>query len=137
MILDEPTNHMDIIGKETLEKMLKHYTGTLLFVSHDRYFVKQVASSVLVFEDDDVMLYPHGYVSYLERVAKNQAGEKRAATKAKNERKSFTTPAKEKARREARIKKLEALLAECEETIAALQAEISSDEIASDYIRLT
>ena len=96
LILDEPTNHMDIIGKETLEKMLKHYTGTLLFVSHDRYFVKQVASSVLVFEDDDVMLYPHGYVSYLERVAKNQAGEKRAATKAKNERKSFTTPAKEK-----------------------------------------
>lgn len=137
LILDEPTNHMDIIGKETLEKMLKHYTGTLLFVSHDRYFVKQVASSVLVFEDDDVMLYPQGYVSYLERVAKNQAGEKRAATKAKNERKSFTTPAKEKARREARIKKLEALLAECEETIAALQAEISSDEIASDYIRLT
>ena len=66
LILDEPTNHMDIIGKETLEKILKKYTGTILFVSHDRYFIKQAATSVLVFEEDGVRLYPHGYEYYLE-----------------------------------------------------------------------
>ena len=70
LILDEPTNHMDIIGKETLEKILQDYTGTLLFVSHDRYFVKQVASSVLVFESGNVSLYPYGYEYYLEKSEK-------------------------------------------------------------------
>lgn len=139
LIFDEPTNHMDIIGKETLEKILKEYTGTLLFVSHDRYFIKQVASSVLVFEDDDVTLYPFGYEYYLEQAAKKATEEKATVIKDKTEkkRKGYTTPAKEKARREARIKKLEKLLAECDEKIASLEAEIASDEVASDYVRLT
>ena len=51
LVLDEPTNHMDIVGKETLESMLKDYKGTLIFVSHDRYFVKKVATQLLVFEE--------------------------------------------------------------------------------------
>lgn len=55
MILDEPTNHMDIPAKETLESAFKAYTGTMLFVSHDRYFIKQVADAILVFEKDKVM----------------------------------------------------------------------------------
>ena len=55
MILDEPTNHMDIPAKETLESAFKAYTGTMLFVSHDRYFIKQVADAILVFENDKVM----------------------------------------------------------------------------------
>ena len=137
IILDEPTNHMDIIGKETLEKMLKDYMGTLLFVSHDRYFVKQVASSILVFEGDNVELYPYGYEYYLEQAAKKSADEKVTVIKEKKEKKSYTTPAKEKAKREARIKKLEALLAECDEKIAILQAEVESDGVVSDYVRLT
>lgn len=137
LILDEPTNHMDIIGKETLEKILMNYTGTLLFVSHDRYFVKQVASSVLVFENDSVELYRHGYEYYLEQTAKRAAGQDAAITKGKKEKKSYTTPAREKARREARIKKLEENLSQCDEIIARLKAEIESDEVASDYIRLT
>ena len=137
LILDEPTNHMDIIGKETLERMLREYTGTVLFVSHDRYFVKQVASSILVFEDDNVTLYPYGYEYYLEQAAKKPADEKPAAIKEKKGKKRYITPAKEKARREARINKLEALLAECDEKIAKLQSELESDDVVSDYVRLT
>ena len=137
LILDEPTNHMDIIGKETLEKMLKDYTGTLLFVSHDRYFVKQVAQSVLVFEEDNVQLYPYGYEYYLEQAAKRAENGKVVITREKREKKSYTTPAKEKARREARIKKLEALVSECEEKIAELQGLLASEAVMSDYIRLT
>ena len=49
LVLDEPTNHMDIVGKETLESMLKDFSGTLIFVSHDRYFVRKVANRLLVF----------------------------------------------------------------------------------------
>ena len=51
LILDEPTNHMDIIGRETLEQMLKGFSGSVLFVSHDRYFVSQIADSLLIFEE--------------------------------------------------------------------------------------
>ena len=67
MVLDEPTNHMDIPAKETLESAFKAYKGTLLFVSHDRYFVSQVAESLLVITRDNVMYYPFGYEHYLKR----------------------------------------------------------------------
>ena len=137
LILDEPTNHMDIISKETLEKKLKDYTGTLLFVSHDRYFIKQIATSVFVFEDDDTKLYPYGYEYYMEQAAKKTIEQKPSVIKEKKEKKGYTTPAKEKARREARIKKLEENLAECDEKIAKLKSEINSDEVVSDYLRLT
>lgn len=68
LVLDEPTNHMDIVGKETLESMLKDYKGTLIFVSHDRYFVKKVATQLLVFEDGTTNLYPFGYEQYQEKL---------------------------------------------------------------------
>ena len=68
LVLDEPTNHMDIVGKETLESMLKDYKGTLIFVSHDRYFVKKVATQLLVFEDGTTNLYQFGYEQYQERL---------------------------------------------------------------------
>lgn len=68
LVLDEPTNHMDIVGKETLESMLKDYKGTLIFVSHDRYFVKKLATQLLVFEDGTTNLYPFGYEQYQEKL---------------------------------------------------------------------
>lgn len=68
LVLDEPTNHMDIVGKETLESMLKDYKGTLIFVSHDRYFVKKVATQLLVFEDCTTNLYQFGYEQYQEKL---------------------------------------------------------------------
>ena len=79
LILDEPTNHMDIVGKETLVAMLKDFNGSVLFVSHDRYFVSQIADSLLIFEEDStdpgasdsrnntffqVQYYPYSYEQY-------------------------------------------------------------------------
>lgn len=68
MVLDEPTNHMDIPAKETFESAFKAYRGTLLFVSHDRYFIKEVADAILLFGDDSIRYYPFGYEHYLTRL---------------------------------------------------------------------
>ncbi len=70
LILDEPTNHMDIQAKETLESAFQAYGGTILFVSHDRYFLRQVADSLLLFEEGRALYYPFGYEHYLERLCK-------------------------------------------------------------------
>ena len=67
LLLDEPTNHMDIRAKETLESAFRAYKGTMLFVSHDRYFIKQVADAILVFQGQKVMYYPFGYEHYLKK----------------------------------------------------------------------
>lgn len=68
LLLDEPTNHMDIVGKEHLEDILSQYEGTIIFVSHDRYFVRKIATDLLVFDDDGVNYYPFGYDEYLRTV---------------------------------------------------------------------
>lgn len=70
LVLDEPTNHMDVQAKETLESAFQAYKGTILFVSHDRYFIRQVAQSVLIFEGNGPMYYPFGYEHYLEKKQK-------------------------------------------------------------------
>ena len=66
LILDEPTNNLDIVSKEALEKALQNYDGTILFVSHDRYFIKQVATSCLVVSDGKVTYYEDGYKDYID-----------------------------------------------------------------------
>ncbi len=77
MFLDEPTNHLDIVGKEKLENALREYPGSALFVSHDRYFVKQIADALIVFDENGVKYYDYGYEDYLnsknkEVVVKNK-----------------------------------------------------------------
>lgn len=67
LLLDEPTNHMDIVGKESLENMLKEYKGTLIFVSHDRYFVNKIADSLLIFEKNKVTYFNGTYVEYMQK----------------------------------------------------------------------
>ncbi len=74
LILDEPTNHMDIIGKEALEQMLKEYTGTVLFVSHDRYFISRIATGILEFSQEGVYQYKMGYEDYLAQKQKEADG---------------------------------------------------------------
>lgn len=74
-LLDEPTNHMDIPARETLESAFRAYTGTLLFVSHDRYFIQQVAEALLIFDEHSVLYYPFGYAHYAEHCRKYAAGE--------------------------------------------------------------
>ena len=74
LLLDEPTNHMDMQAKETLESAFAAYTGTILFVSHDRYFIRQVADALLIFEGESVLYYPFGYEHYREKCRQNRMG---------------------------------------------------------------
>ncbi len=76
LLLDEPTNHMDIPARETFEAAFKAYTGTVLFISHDRYLTAQLADAILVIDGHSVMYYPFGYEHYLER---SKEGENPAA----------------------------------------------------------
>ena len=78
LILDEPTNHMDIVGKDALEKMLNEYEGTVLFVSHDRYFISRVATGILEFSSEEsikgnVKQYKMSYELYLEEKERERA----------------------------------------------------------------
>jgi ATP-binding cassette subfamily F protein 3 len=68
LILDEPTNHMDIANKEYLEELLKNYKGTLLFVSHDRYFIKKCADSLIVFDNNACTYLNYGYDKYIKNI---------------------------------------------------------------------
>ena len=157
LILDEPTNHMDIVGKETLESMLKDFTGTLIFVSHDRYFVKKVATQLLVFEDGTTNLYKFGYEEYQEKLDR-EAQENDAAGKAKQifggvisvngassekessgvaPKKTYNNPGKERAKLEKKVKKAEEDLALKEEQLELLKAELVKPEYQSSYSKLT
>lgn len=137
LILDEPTNHMDIIGKETLEEMLTAYKGTILFVSHDRYFVKKIATSILNFNEGSTEFYKFNYDEFLNFKAKEIKNETVVCDEKPQQKKTFTTPLKEKS-------KCEKALLKCEETIAKLESEIDDinaklllEENISDYVKLT
>ena len=67
LILDEPTNHLDILSKEKLEDILTNYPGTILFVSHDRYFIKKISDSILDFSNNKVVYYDYSYEDYLRK----------------------------------------------------------------------
>ncbi len=139
LILDEPTNHMDILGKETLESMLTEYEGTLLFVSHDRYFVKKVAHQILSFENGTTKLYKFGYDEFLENANKptiETEAEERIEVKSAP-KKTFTTPLKEKARRERALKKCEEQIAALEAKFDELQSELNNESNQSDYVKLS
>lgn len=81
LILDEPTNNLDIISKEALEDSLKQYDGTILFVSHDRYFIKEIATSCLVIDKDKVTYYPDGYKDYIDVKKKEEIKEEKKIEK--------------------------------------------------------
>ena len=135
LILDEPTNHMDIVGKETLEEMLMNFSGTVLFVSHDRYFIGKISDSLLVFEKDAVSYYPYGYTQYIEGKKESPSEEKPQEVQSK-QKKSYTTPLKEKSKYERAIAKAEEKISLLEEKIDGLKAELGWDENATDYLKL-
>lgn len=139
LILDEPTNHMDIVGKETLENMLTDYSGTLLFVSHDRYFVKKVAQHLLSFEDGKTHWYEYGYDEYIEEKSKTSDPviEEAVLSPIPKQKKTYTTPGKEKAKRERALKKAEDLVLSLEARLEELNLEIKKEENISDYVKLT
>ena len=137
LILDEPTNHMDIIGKETLEEMLSNFSGTLLFVSHDRYFIQKIAKTVLEFKKDGVKLHPFGYEQYINSQKEKTDVLPEPKQKSEGKKKGFTTPAKEKSKRERAIKKAEEKISLLEEQISEVKTELNLTENLSDYIVLS
>ena len=135
LILDEPTNHMDIVGKESLENMLKEYKETLIFVSHDRFFVNKIADSILSFEGGKAIYYPYGYEYYLEK--RNEISEENIyEKKEKTVKQAYINPLKEKDKLERKIKKLEEAISKKEEEVSNLQNELTKEEIYSDYIKV-
>ncbi len=144
LILDEPTNHMDIPGKEALEKMLQSYTGTVLFVSHDRYFIREVATGILDFANGEVRQYSFGYDEYLqekekrstvsaaENVSKNHA----AASAVSGTSAELKNPGKFRARIERKIEKIQGQIAESEAQTDLLRKQLEDPALASDFEKL-
>ena len=137
LILDEPTNHMDIISKETLEDILASYSGTLIFVSHDRYFVKKLADRLITFENDGATVWDFGYDEYMLRQEKQQTAPTQEIKQEKKEKKSYTTPLKEKQKREKALKKAEEKINELETRLDQLKHEQQLPENLADYQKLS
>ncbi len=137
LILDEPTNHMDIISKETLEDILASYSGTLIFVSHDRYFVKKLADRLITFENDGATVWDFGYDEYMLRQEKQQTEPTQEIKQEKKEKKTYTTPLKEKQKREKALKKAEEKITELEAKLDQLKTQQSLPENLADYQKLS
>lgn len=122
LILDEPTNHLDIYSKEKLEEILRVYPGTILFVSHDRYFIKKIADAIIDFDDHNTY-YDYGYEDYLE----------------KRKEKELSTPVLEKVTMKKDKKKhinhseaLDKKIRELEKQIDEAKAKLFLEEVYSD-----
>ncbi len=136
LVLDEPTNHMDIVGKESLELLLKEYTGTILFVSHDRFFVNKIADSLLVFTKLGVKYYDKTYSEY-ELEKQEEVEEKVVEQKKEKNTNNLYLQQKEQARKDARIKKIEREIDELEKQVAQLKEELQKEENYTDYEKLS
>ena len=148
LILDEPTNHMDIVGKESLENILKEYTGTLIFVSHDRYFVNKLADCILEFENGNVTFYHKNYQEYLEYKEKYEdtteelqnvnTTERKTNFNEKNKKKENNSYfiEKERNRIQNKMNKIEREINEKEKEVQEIEKEMTKEEICSDYIKL-
>lgn len=134
LILDEPTNHMDIIGKETLEKLLMDFSGTVIVVSHDRYLINRVAKSLIVFENGGVRYFDGTFDEYEER-EKETAGEvaKKKPEKTKKTGGERYVESKEEARRKHRVEFLEKKITALEEELSRAQAKLDDETVNTDY----
>lgn len=143
MLLDEPTNHLDLPMKEVLEESLDSYTGTLLFVSHDRYFLKRLATRLLELTPEGIILHPYGFEQYLEEKAKAAA----AAAAFAAQQQAAAAPAKQtshrsKAQRSAdaarrnRMRELEAEIEQLDNVIAELEEQLALPEVCADYQKM-
>lgn len=134
LILDEPTNHMDIIGKETLEKLLMDFSGTVIVVSHDRYLINRVAKSLIVFENGGVRYFDGTFDEYEERekeTAEEVAKEKPEKTKKTGGERYVES--KEEARRKHRVEFLEKKITALEEELSRVQAKLDDETVNTDY----
>ncbi|MDO4902660.1 MAG: ABC-F family ATP-binding cassette domain-containing protein [Limosilactobacillus sp.] len=143
LILDEPTNHLDIDSREVLESAINEFPGTVLFVSHDRYFINQVATDILYMRKDGITHYEGDYDDYLAEVAKNAPAETETATAkpAVSQAKKSYQESKEQQRARRKIQRevdrLEEEMGALEEKKSAIEAEMSQPEVATDIGKLT
>lgn len=146
LLLDEPTNHMDIIGKEALENILKEYKGTLIFVSHDRYFVNKIANKILEFKKGKVTFFDGSYKEFQEYKEKqedditksninNQSTDTKDTRENKNSKNQYLLN-KENNKRKNKMNKLEKEIEEKEAKIKSIEAEMKIEENYSDYEKL-
>lgn len=134
LILDEPTNHMDIIGKETLEKLLMDFSGTVIVVSHDRYLINRVAKSLIVFENGGVRYFDGTFDEYEER--EKETAEEVAKEKPEKIKKTGGeryVESKEEARRKHRVEFLEKKITALEEELSRAQAKLDDETVNTDY----
>lgn len=134
LILDEPTNHMDIIGKETLEKLLMDFSGTVIVVSHDRYLINRVAKSLIVFENGGVRYFDGTFDEYEEKekeIAEEVAKEKPEKTKKTGGERYVES--KEEARRKHRVEFLEKKITALEEELSLARAKLDDETVNTDY----
>lgn len=149
LILDEPTNHLDLYSKEVLEAALIDYEGTLLFISHDRYFLNKMAERILELSADGIESYLGNYDDYLEKKRElaelaeerqaEQTGRKTAPAAAPD--KSGDYEAEKQAKRDERnrqrkIEQLEREIAGREETVAALERQLAEPDVYNDYVKV-
>ena len=131
LILDEPTNHLDIASKEILEDALIHFTGTVLFISHDRYFINKVATRIVEFTPHSLINFDGNYDHYLSVIHEKKEVEKKVPL----------TYLEQKARTQNlrklqnNVKKLEDEISKLEAKMEKLQKEQMSEEVLNDYIR--
>ena len=147
LLLDEPTNHMDIIGKESLEEILTNYEGTIIFVSHDRYFVNKLADCILDFEKSKVTFFEGTYEEYLLNKEKQETKiyenemqiNKEITVNNKLEdstNKNEYLKSKQNKKIKNKITKIENDIEEKEEQIKSLKGEMLKEEICTDYMKL-
>lgn len=148
LILDEPTNHLDIDSREVLENAINEFSGTVLFISHDRYFINQVATDVLDMSATGIKHYEGDYDDYLEAVNKelasstNQDGQqvnsaakpKKSSAQQSYQQSKETQRARRKLQRQ--VDKLENQMASLEEQSQAIQEQMSQPEVATDIGQL-
>ena len=143
LILDEPTNHLDITSKEILENALNNYTGTILYVSHDRYFINQTATRILDLSPNGITSYIGNYDYYIEQqlVSTARSEEKAAVIKEETETKKDWKRSKEEQARERKrqndIKKTETRIEELEQLLSSLEEEMALPENATNVAKLT
>ena len=145
LILDEPTNHLDLSTKEAIEEALEEYTGTIIFVSHDRYLLSKIADRLIELTDGGYRCHNFGFEKYLDVLREEQSEQKRAADEEKRQR--AAEAAKEKseknyrskqqrsadAARKNEMRRLEKEIDELQAKIDALTEEIGREEVYSDY----
>lgn len=140
LFLDEPTNHLDIMSREVLEDALTDFDGTILAVSHDRYFIKKLASRILAFEDGGVRDYMgtyEDYLSYVSRFAQKSgsaASEISTATESKKQYMKSKQESAEKRRLASRIKKSREEIAAIETRLDEISREIDENQSDADLL---